>query len=144
MSVSYSSMAVMGVRVHEDDLCPVKKEKVRGCEHPIKSCDEKYCSECGAPAWKNISSEEDIEKRENILMDEMFEDLYAYHDSHDGYFYLGKVMSQADDYSARVLFSPLDNPKMLAAMESVKEVLEPMKLWNEDQFGLWHVFKCSC
>lgn len=145
MSVSYSSYAVIGVKIDPKKL--VITEKVRNCSCEVKNIEKKkFCSSCG----KKVFVEEDtyIPQYDDDAHKKDFPFYYSlcgfpliYNtDNIDAF--VAFICCECDDYNDNP-FSDLSNINIEEVKTKMREKLEPMGLWNEENFGLWAVQYCS-
>jgi len=146
---SVRSYAVLGVRIDKEKL--YKRVRIRGCQE----CDDEggispknemcpdeessknftYCPVCGhAPFCDELIPIEGFDPWDLTLHRE---ELISSHED----FYYG-VWSQ-DSWDGRdcANFTGLMDPA--AAMEEIKNFLEPLGLWNPDEFGIWGILDAS-
>lgn len=135
MSVRYIAIAAIACRI------PTKKARVRthkkGCHHPVISEMAEYCSTCGMPRWMP-SMEWKIKFDDNritldgqlkiiIVPDDMY--IYAAHSEVSNYNEPNKI--------------DIDKVDIRYYRSRIKDVLLPLDLWDEEQFGVWAILDVS-
>jgi hypothetical protein len=119
-----NALAIIGIRLTEVEFKKTHKE--RGCEHA--NPEGNYCPECGKPTW--------IDKKESLddVAISLGADVVRPFGTKGKKVILGKIIGVAGDgtTTTRVCDSfDAEDIKM-----RLKEVLEPLELWNEKQFAL--------
>lgn len=152
MGADYSAYAVIGCQVELDNI-PVKKERVKAFKHDYPDDGEiKFDPKTGKALWKTVEYPE-------FAFDY---DKYDHPDDNGGKTKIVKLgtlkMYHGTDGEPTVLgvgtgentysnggedcdFMPL--PDMESIKKKVKEVLEPIGMWNEETFGLYSILYCS-
>lgn len=141
MSCSFYAVAGLGVMIPHDRLC--RKAQMRDCPHdaPLTA---KFCPECGERAWR----EEEVP----------IEGYLPEGNSDNGYeptlcglaVYVHGGRETGSDHRALVTPSlvrargesskdavQMANPDVESARTRLRDVLEPLGLWDGSAFGLW-------
>ncbi len=142
MGVDYSAKAVIGCRISGSDTKTTKQ--VRGCKHSIPTKKVKFCPECGKPAWE----EEDVILpffREAVHDDykdqpKLATDFGFFQSTDNEHFVVGYGLIVSDRDGG---IDSMTVPDLEGTKQECKEVLEPLGLWDESQFGLWVICYCS-
>lgn len=161
MGADWSASAFIGVRLDPKKL--KKTTKVRGCEHelPPASVRAKCCPECGEPLWEEKTQFLNLRKLGLVLVtasgaieQESDEDYYDEEDDdYDEYgpgddedcFVTHKdwhVETGSNRQSEMTGGIDLTRPSQ-ELMNLLVDKLQPLGLWNRDEFKLWAVLHCS-
>jgi hypothetical protein len=140
MGVDYSAVALIGVRVDLDNLMPKKKVKAFPHDYPEETM---FCPKTGRKLW-------DVER---VPVDGYDEGKDLFHGfrvhagtnwsdgTHEMFIAFESVRVKDDDGTAiRHLTGVNCISEMSKCMQSV---LEPLGMWDENEFGLWVVLVCS-
>jgi hypothetical protein len=139
MGADYYSKSFIGQKVDEEKLrIPVVKA---GCSHK-NGPKVKFCPECGNKAWITVNeSEIDLEDLaeksglELIYSTNSDETFLAFPEHY--------AKSGSSNCGEELDFKPLSDNAVKDAKDALKTILEPLKLWNEADFGLWTILYCS-
>ena len=155
MGADYYSRVALGVRLHDKAIsdCIDKYNKdnttmKRGCSHSVPEND-KFCSECGRPNWvEDVPDLSVYEVMDDIFKGSLGEEFgYRYTTDQEEYVVVVErfCSSQLD-----LNYGPTLNCISIPSDEEVKiikaklmELLEPLGLWDENQFGIWNIGYCS-
>ena len=131
MSVDYTVSTVLGVKVNPKDL--LKTSTVKGCDHPIPK-KAKFCPDCGGPAT--------VEEIKLIVDDDnKINGLDVCYTTDEKETVVGIVLSHVRSEDNEIAGSPL--PFFDPAYKTIRDILEPLNLWNEKNYALWTVMNCS-
>ena len=133
MSTDYSAVTILGVEVN-----PEKRQKRRGCNHKLLQKGQKYCVECGKPAFEDddapILWEDDLEPSG-------FDWVGAYDREREReVLIIGKKLADCDE-GLYEKFMPQADTTILK--NHLRKFLEPRGLWDGDKFGYWTVCRVS-
>ena len=136
MSVRYSAITILGVKLDESDL--LARREVQGCEHSVPD-DATYCPTCGKKVKNVVVSSISILDRGSGKLGS-FSLITVDPDS--SHYIAGAVLGEAGEFPKSMsCYDPtkLDVPKV---KEELRELLEPFGIFREDAFGLWTVLRC--
>jgi hypothetical protein len=123
MGTTYSAYAIIGVRIPSRKLF-------------ISRMDANYCSECGPRPSCQMTPIDGFNGKDTLF------DMNVVASMDQEYFYVGFICSSSENRYGKDGFLEID--KMLGEIYShLKDELEPHDLWNENDFGLWSVLRCS-
>lgn len=124
---STSSFVIIGLMVDNDKLYTTKKERQCNCE--VKNIENMmYCFKCGKPAMKKV-------KVPIPAMVDYEIGGFSVHSINDCHIIsIPDTYKTNDDYSMNMvkISESWDEVK-----ENMKSVLEPLGLWNDNDFGVW-------
>ncbi len=144
MRTTYHAAAVVGCRVDRSKVFIL--EDVRLCSHPLPSMetqrlrmDVNFCPICGKKLW----SKEYKSIPQYDFVDETICGLRVVSNEYNDEVYIAAEVAEIDthlDYDGKSI-SPhgIDT----TVRERIKAILEPIGLWNEEEFGIWVVMWCS-
>lgn len=138
MGADWSAISVIGCRVSTDKLYVTTTKKT--CEHPFNKSFA-FCPVCGKPATTASEEPQSFfdEGKEKIQdFDVLFIDNG---DDPPTYAVIGALIATNGDYEEPLL-TPLPND-VGETKERLRQALEPLGLWDTDQFGLWTILGCS-
>lgn len=142
MGIYMSATAIIGVKFTPSE--PIVTESfIRGCEHA--GSDGKFCSECGAPIWKDRTTyEQQFEDIHEDFMEpvlERLDDLFDGHAVVEGdydwnNFYIG-YGATCDNFEEAM--TPIINHEHI--FSKLASVLVEFGVWEQckDSFGLWTI-----
>lgn len=154
MSVSYYASVMIGVKLNPIDVDAFLKKRVkevRGCSHDVDE-KSKFCPQCGKP---RVIHESKYDFREFIERNDLGLEC---RDSTDSRFFFvtldGTLEERVEEnnlFSYQVNldgghrpFAKINFPKDIDEVKSkLKDILEPLGLWHEGNFGIWMIGKCS-
>lgn len=138
MGVDWTSHTILGVKLNRDKCRTIVQKS--GCEHDLPDKSFEFCPKCGKQTFIG----------EEILL-ECLEDPGDWPDGisqctstdYEDYF-VGKIISSynhedSSDYS----FMTAEMHSLLIFEETIKKILEPLGLWDKDQYKIWNVLYCS-
>ena len=136
MSTQYTAYTVIGVRLHQGQLD--RYRELRSCSCYVDNTTTKFCPQCGAKMWKQhkyqilTAKDGDGNLTANIKMIEPFHEAGAW--------FLGMVLSSEwhpqHGYCCNFVHMPPD--KLIRdVIADLKKLLEPHKLWDESDFGIY-------
>lgn len=131
MGVDYTAYTIIGSRVSRAALYRLEQRQV--CEHVIPE-QFAYCPECGQQRLVTVKTPLYDERSETINGLQVI--LIA--ETEDAYIAQWYRKTDMYDEPARAFV-----PNQEHAMKSVQVALEPLGLWDEQQFGLWTVLEAS-
>lgn len=135
MSSTYTAYTVIGVRLRQDQL--VRSREVRGCMCHRDNTNTPYCPHCGKPTWKQhtytiLKSDDAGNLTANIKMVE------PWHQAEECF--LGMVFSSDHEphhgICCNFVHVPADKV-VRDVLADLKALLEPHKLWDEREFGIY-------
>ncbi len=132
MGYDATAQTIIGVKINEKHL--YENKPVRCCQHPEK--DSKFCSECGKPMWKDCQVRKDFYDDDNVVS-EVFNLVEL---QHADWCFIGLV-AESGSQGAPVKQTITD---IEFVKQELKEVLEPLGLWEEESFGIWTNLLESC
>jgi hypothetical protein len=118
-----NALAIVGIRLVESNFS--KSHKERGCEHA--NSEGNFCPDCGKPTW--VDKKETLDDVASSLGADVVRPF-----TKGRKVILGKIIGIAGDGSTTT--------RMCAAFDAedikirLREVLEPLELWDEKAFGL--------
>lgn len=137
MGYDATACLVLGVRV-SPELLKSKlyvSEKRRSCNCTVEAPSSKFCPDCGAPVWEETKRPiEDYCENERMLS--RFKLVTASSMDRDPEYIAFSVYEASAREHA---LSRIDEIKIDHVKQIMKEVLEPLGLWDESKFGL-HLF----
>jgi hypothetical protein len=149
----YYGYTIIGCRIDNKDMEKlIKKEtnknKVqrRGCDHEVPES-ALFCSLCGKARIVNFFKE----FTKHDLLEKFEKDGLNYVLTTDNYncfvTFSKKYIASTGDINYYSSFNMINIPSEIELIElkkTLKNKLEPYGLWNESNFNIWAVGRCSC
>lgn len=129
MSTTYHAAAILGCRIDESKI--FFKKEIRTCDHPLSDNNPKFCSECGKSVFLMVDTAID----EYDYSDQTLSGLRVF-----GNYVSDQVIIAVDSSivdSEEWISTRIDPDHTIGSHSYLKEVLEPLGLWDEKQFGIW-------
>lgn len=139
MSVDYYQHLIIGCKI---DINKIKiPERVRNCDCDIQNIDTiKYCPECGRAAW--VDSWKAIEGYDETDYPATFLNMPLVYDTDEANCWVAiQKQDLKDDISSSIKFKNIEDIEALK--KEIKSKLEPIGLWNEEDFGIWAIQNIS-
>jgi len=139
MSTTYHAIAIVGCKVDKSKLFTT--DLVRSCEHPIPVGGVKFCPECGKRTYKKTKKpiqDYDTDK-ETVCGKRVFGHYYD-----TNFVIIAEQCVAVDNYDgplAKML--PITVTDTTTWENKLRAVLEPLGLWDDEQFGIWTMLYCS-
>jgi hypothetical protein len=136
MSVDYSALTVVGVKINRADLS--EKHEVRGCAHEVPS-DATYCPTCGKKIKNIVVAPLPIFEKGNGKVGP-FDAIDSR--TSDG-LVVGVVLGLSGGYCGSFNYYDPTKLDIQKTKAELKALLEPYDLFKENSFGLWTVLRCA-
>ena len=151
MGVSVSVYGVLGVRIPDRNRL-YQSRQTRGCSHPLPyySCgDSRFCPTCGKPIWlgedvpvTGYDDGRETGKDESLGGFAVLSTSSSMHESREA-FVCFKVVTVSDPmyggWASSLVAGPPNWSVIDDANEALQDLLEPLGLWDEKEFGFWVV-----
>lgn len=137
MSVDYSAIAVLGVRVDKKSL--FVSRDVRSCSHAIPD-GAVFCPACGLKVWKKVKGSVIQGIEEYGFIDPWIEDIRVAWDTNKEYYYFGLSNIVGEYGKPAVTYLPDNISEIRGKLE---RLLTSYGLWDPTSFGLHAVLYCS-
>jgi len=130
MGIDYYAYVILGLPIDEDKLVTGHTETIKAFDHNYPEY-MSYCPKTGKKLWENKYIVEN-----EIDLDDISEDIESVQDDDKIYAAIFLEYMNLKRDSGSIL---LEIPNIEEAKQKMRQYLEPLGLWNEEDFGLYLV-----
>ncbi len=131
MSTTYHAAAIIGCRIPRSKI--FLKKKIRTCEHTLSEGNPKFCQECGKRIHLTIDSAIDEYNSDNNTIGGL--GVFGNNFSDQVLLAADAAVVDCEEWiSDMISINPSSHNRL---KQKIKSILEPLDLWDEEQFGVW-------
>jgi len=130
MGIDYYAYVILGLPIDEDKLVTGHTETIKAFDHNYPEY-MSYCPKTGKKLWEDKYIVEN-----EIDLDDISEDIESVQDDDKIYAAIFLEYMNLKRDSGSIL---LEIPNIEEAKQKMRQYLEPLGLWNEEDFGLYLV-----
>lgn len=136
MSVDHYAVMALGCRIDASKLMFSKRVYAPSCHHNIHTASDNFCSECGAKVSVNVS----VFHNEYNECTDALRGLPVFWYDDDEWAVIASEYITTEMSQKMLSFNTISHPE---SAQKLKSALEPLNMWNEEQFGIWLITGCS-
>lgn len=138
MGVNWTSHTILGVKLNRNKCYTILQKS--GCSHDLPDKSFEFCPKCGQHA---------LIAEEGLL--DCLEDPGDWPDgidqctsTDDEDYFVGRIISSVYYGKGKNISSmTAEMHNLLIFEETIRKILEPLGLWDKDQYKIWNVLHCS-
>ena len=138
MGVDWSSYTILGVKLNRDKCYTILQKS--GCSHDLPDKSFEFCPKCGQQAL--IAEEVLLECLEDP--GDWPEGISQCTSTDQEDYFVGRIIScgsYLEEDSVTSMTAEMHS--LLIFEETIRKILEPLGLWDKDQYKIWNVLYCS-